>query len=62
MTQKEGGQYFLAMVHQAALAAGRQVTLLKKAGAASCHTQSPISWPAGDYLTAALFYVHPIVE
>jgi 23S rRNA G2069 N7-methylase RlmK/C1962 C5-methylase RlmI len=62
MTQKDGGQYFLSMVHQAALSAGRQVTLVKKAGAASCHTQSPISWPAGDYLTAALFYVHPIVE
>lgn len=61
MTQKDGGQYFLGMVHQAALSAGRQVTLLKKSGAASCHTQSPISWPAGDYLTAALFYVHPIV-
>lgn len=62
MTQKDGGQYFLGMVHQAALAAGRQVTLLKKSGAASCHTQSPISWPAGAYLTAAVFYVHPILE
>jgi 23S rRNA G2069 N7-methylase RlmK/C1962 C5-methylase RlmI len=62
MTQKDGGQYFLTMVHQAALSAGRQVTLVKKNGAASCHTQSPISWPAGDYLTAALFYVHPVVE
>jgi 23S rRNA G2069 N7-methylase RlmK/C1962 C5-methylase RlmI len=62
MTQKDGGQYFLEMVHQAALAAGRQVTLLKRSGAASCHTQSPISWPAGAYLTAALFYVHPIIE
>ena len=60
MTQKDGGQYFLEMVAGAALAAGRQVTLLSKAGAASCHTESPVSWPAGAYLTAALFYVHPV--
>jgi len=60
MTQAEGGQYFLNMVAGAALAAGREVTLLSKAGAASCHTQSPVSWPAGAYLTAAIFYVHPI--
>jgi len=59
MTQKDGGQYFLNMVSGAAQAAGRQLTLLSKAGAASCHTQSPVSWPAGAYLTAALFYVHP---
>lgn len=59
MTQQEGGQYFLGMVQGAALAAGRRVTLLRVSGAASCHTQSPISWPAGNYLTAALFYVHP---
>ena len=59
MTQKDGGQYFLEMVAGAAQAAGREVTLLSKAGAASCHTQSPVSWPAGAYLTAALFYVHP---
>lgn len=57
MTQKQ--DYFLNMVQGAALAAGRQVTLLRVSGAASCHTQSPISWPAGSYLTAALFYVHP---
>jgi len=60
MTQKDGGQYFLEMVHGAALAAGRSVTLLRTSGAASCHTQSPIAWPAGSYLTAALFYVHPL--
>jgi 23S rRNA G2069 N7-methylase RlmK/C1962 C5-methylase RlmI len=60
MTQKDGGRYFLEMVQGAALAAGRQVTLLRVSGAASCHTQSPISWPAGAYLTAALFYVHPM--
>ena len=60
MTQKDGGQYFLSMVQGAAQATGRQVTLLRVSGAASCHTQSPISWPAGAYLTAALFYVHPI--
>jgi 23S rRNA (cytosine1962-C5)-methyltransferase len=59
MTQKDGGQYFLAMVQGAAQAAGREVTLLRVSGAASCHTQSPVSWPAGAYLTAALFYVHP---
>ena len=62
MTQKDGGQYFLGMVQGAALAAQRQVTLLRVSGAASCHTQSPISWPAGAYLTAALFYVHPSEE
>eukprot|EP00529_Nitzschia_sp_RCC80_P012318 CAMPEP_0113473972 /NCGR_PEP_ID=MMETSP0014_2-20120614/18331_1 /TAXON_ID=2857 /ORGANISM="Nitzschia sp." /LENGTH=573 /DNA_ID=CAMNT_0000366779 /DNA_START=112 /DNA_END=1834 /DNA_ORIENTATION=+ /assembly_acc=CAM_ASM_000159 len=59
MTQKDGGQYFLQMVHQAALAAKRQVTLVSVHGAAPCHTQSPISYPAGNYLTAALFMVHP---
>lgn len=62
MTQKDGGQYFLNTVHAAALAAKRQVSLLNVRGAASCHVQSPIAWPAGDYLTAALFYVHPIEE
>ncbi|GKY91790.1 hypothetical protein MPSEU_000150700 [Mayamaea pseudoterrestris] len=59
MTQKDGGQCFLDMVHGAALAAGRQVTLMRVSGAASCHTQSPVAWPAGAYLTAALFFVHP---
>lgn len=60
MTQKDGGQYFLSMVQGAAQATNRQVTLLRVSGAASCHTQSPVSWPAGAYLTAALFYVHPV--
>jgi len=60
MTQKEGGQYFVNMVHAAAMAAQRQVTLLQVSGAAPCHVESPIAWPAGSYLTAALFYVHPI--
>jgi 23S rRNA (cytosine1962-C5)-methyltransferase len=59
MTQKDGGQFFLQTVHQAALAAKRQVTLISVNGAAPCHTQSPISYPAGNYLTAALFMVHP---
>jgi 23S rRNA G2069 N7-methylase RlmK/C1962 C5-methylase RlmI len=59
MTQQDGGQYFLQMVHQAALAAKRQVTLISVHGAAPCHTQSPITLPAGKYLTAALFMVHP---
>jgi 23S rRNA G2069 N7-methylase RlmK/C1962 C5-methylase RlmI len=59
MTQKDGGQYFLETVQQAAISAGRQVTLLRTSGAASCHTQSPASYPAGAYLTAALFYVAP---
>jgi 23S rRNA (cytosine1962-C5)-methyltransferase len=59
MTQAEGGQYFLKTVQSAALACGKQVTLLSVSGAASCHTQSPISYPGGAYLTAALFFVHP---
>ena len=59
MTQKDGGQYFLNMVQGAAQAAGREITLLRVSGAAPCHTQSPISWPAGNYLTASLFRVHP---
>lgn len=59
MTQKNGGQYFLKTVHEAAISAGRQVKLLKVNGAAPCHTQSPISFPAGAYLTAALFHVAP---
>jgi 23S rRNA (cytosine1962-C5)-methyltransferase len=60
MTQEEGGQYFLRMVQAAALAAGKQITLLSVQGAAPCHTIAPISFPAGAYLTAALFYVHPV--
>jgi len=59
MTQKSGGQYFLEVVQRAAAAAGRSVTLLQKSGAAPCHVQSPASYPAGAYLTAALFYVAP---
>lgn len=62
MTQKDGGQFFLQMVQQAALSAGRQVTLLRESGAAACHTQSPASFPAGAYLTAALFHVSAIEE
>ena len=60
MTQKEGGTFFLQTVKEAAMAAGRQVTLLQKSGAAPCHTQCPASFPAGNYLTAALFYVSPV--
>ena len=59
MSQKEGGQFFLNMVNGAALSAKRRVTLLKVSGAAPCHTQSPASFPAGQYLTAALFHVGP---
>ena len=59
MTQKDGGQYFLNMVNGAALSAKRRVTLLRVSGAAPCHTQSPASFPAGAYLTAALFHVGP---
>ncbi|KAL7533905.1 hypothetical protein ACHAXR_005520 [Thalassiosira sp. AJA248-18] len=59
MTQKDGGQYFLNMVNGAALSAKRRVTLLRVSGAASCHTQSPASFPAGAYLSAALFHVGP---
>jgi 23S rRNA G2069 N7-methylase RlmK/C1962 C5-methylase RlmI len=60
MTQRDGGRYFLDMVHTAALAAGRSITLMRVSGAAGCHTQSPMAWPAGAYLTTALFYVHPM--
>jgi 23S rRNA G2069 N7-methylase RlmK/C1962 C5-methylase RlmI len=59
MTQKDGGKHFLEMVQQASLSANREVSLLKVSGAAPCHTQSPYSFPAGNYLTAALFMVHP---
>jgi len=59
MTQKDGGRYFLNMVNGAALSAKRRVTLLRVCGAAPCHTQSPASFPAGAYLTAALFHVGP---
>jgi len=59
MTQKDGGQYFLNIVNGAALSARRRVTLLRVSGAAPCHTQSPASFPAGAYLTAALFHVGP---
>ena len=60
MTQKDGGKFFLETVQQASLSAQREVTLLRVSGAAPCHTQSPFSFPAGNYLTAALFMVHPI--
>jgi 23S rRNA G2069 N7-methylase RlmK/C1962 C5-methylase RlmI len=60
MTQKDGGQYFLNMVNGAGLSAKRRVTLLRVNGAAPCHTQSPASFPAGAYLTAALFHVGPL--
>ncbi|KAL7515983.1 hypothetical protein ACHAWX_001046 [Stephanocyclus meneghinianus] len=59
MTQHSGGQYFLSMVNTAALSAKRQATLLQVNGAAPCHTQSPASFPAGNYLTCALFFVGP---
>jgi 23S rRNA G2069 N7-methylase RlmK/C1962 C5-methylase RlmI len=59
MTQKDGGQYFLNVVNDAALSAKRRITLLRVSGAAPCHTQSPASFPAGQYLTAALFHVGP---
>jgi 23S rRNA G2069 N7-methylase RlmK/C1962 C5-methylase RlmI len=58
MTQKDGGKYFLQTVQQASLSAQREITLLRVSGAAPCHTQSPVSFPAGNYLTAALFHVH----
>jgi 23S rRNA G2069 N7-methylase RlmK/C1962 C5-methylase RlmI len=61
MTQHNGGQYFLQTIQQAAATAGRQITLLRTSGAAPCHTTSPASFPAGNYLTAALFYVAPFV-
>jgi 23S rRNA G2069 N7-methylase RlmK/C1962 C5-methylase RlmI len=59
MTQQDGGQYFLNVVNDAALSAKRRITLLRVSGAAPCHTQSPASFPAGQYLTAALFHVGP---
>lgn len=59
MSQKDGGQFFLNMVNGTALSAKKRVTLLKVSGAAPCHTQSPASFPAGQYLTAALFHVSP---
>lgn len=58
MTQKEGGKFFLQTVQQASLSAKREITLVRVNGAAPCHTQSPVAFPAGNYLTAALFYVH----
>ena len=62
MTQKDGGQYFLNIVNGAAMSAKRRVTLLRVSGAAPCHTQSPASFPAGAYLTAALFHVGPAAD
>ncbi|KAL7536050.1 hypothetical protein ACHAWF_005348 [Thalassiosira exigua] len=59
MTQKDGGQYFLNVVNGAALSAKRMVKLLSVSGAAPCHTLAPASFPAGAYLTAALFHVSP---
>lgn len=61
MTQKDGGDYFLQLVQQASLAARREITLLRVSGASPCHTHSPGQFPAGNYLTVALFRVHPRV-
>jgi len=58
-TQKYGGQFFLNMVNGEGLSARRRVTLLRVSGATPCHTQSLASFPAGTYLTAALFHVGP---
>ena len=60
MSQQSGGQFFLNTVNSAALSAKRQATLLNVNGAAPCHTQSPASFPAGNYLTCALFFIGPI--
>ena len=60
MTQSNGGQLFLSMVNSAALSSKRQSTLLSVTGASPCHTQSPASFPAGNYLTCALFFVGPV--
>lgn len=60
MTQKDGGQFFLSTVKGASLAARRQLSLLRTSGAASCHAQNPAAFPAGNYLTAALFHVSPV--
>ena len=49
-------QRFLTTVQQAA-GASRTATLLKVNGAAPCHPTSPICYPAGQYLTAALFRI-----
>lgn len=62
MTQKDGGLFFLQTVKSASLASKRQISLLSKAGAASCHTQNPAASPAGMYLTAALFHVSPLYK
>jgi 23S rRNA G2069 N7-methylase RlmK/C1962 C5-methylase RlmI len=60
MTQSNGGQFFLGVVNSAALSAKRQATLMAVNGAAPCHTQSPASFPAGNYLTCALFFIGPV--
>lgn len=62
MTQKDGGQFFLQTVKSASISARRHITLLKVSGAAACHTQCPASFPAGAYLTAALFSVNKLEE
>lgn len=59
MTQHQDGLLFLQTIQQAAIAAGRRITLLRVSGAASCHTQNPAN-KGGAYLTAALFHVSPV--
>eukprot|EP00934_Nitzschia_sp_Nitz4_P007285 Nitzschia sp. Nitz4//scaffold30_size153850//612//3638//NITZ4_002754-RA/size153850-augustus-gene-0.64-mRNA-1//-1//CDS//3329547190//7275//frame0 len=59
MAQEAGGNFFLQLVQEAGNAANREVSLLRVNGAASCHTQSPMTFPSGNYLTAAMFQVHP---
>ena len=48
---------FLGVVHDAALDAGRQVTVLRTSGAAADHPIHP-AFAEGAYLTAVLLHVH----
>lgn len=62
ITQKQGGQFFLETVKGASLAAQRQIVHLQSSNAAPCHVSCPVSFPAGKYLTAALFFVSPTLH
>jgi 23S rRNA G2069 N7-methylase RlmK/C1962 C5-methylase RlmI len=54
MTQS--GEFEL-VVAEAAITAGRQITVLRRAGAAADHTLNP-AYPEGAYLTNVLVCVH----
>ena len=60
MAERDGGNYFIRMVGDAAKAAGRHVTLLEKMGAGGDHT-TLAEGGMQRYLLGGIFFVSPVV-